>query len=65
MSFVPYYKRLARQMHRAYPDVFSRDSLACRHGLLEPAGLAAVDDDPYLVESLGIAVVEMWLRATV
>jgi asparagine synthase (glutamine-hydrolysing) len=65
MSFEPYYKRLARQMHRAYPDVFSQDSLACRYGLLEPAGLASIDDDHFLIESLGIAVVEMWLRATV
>ena len=38
MSFVPYYCRLARQMHRAYRELFAEDSIACRRGFVAASG---------------------------
>jgi hypothetical protein len=65
MSFVPYYERLARRTQRAYPEFFSRDSIACERGFLEPEGLAVVDEDRFLIETLRIPILEMWLRKPV
>ena len=62
MSFVPYYDRLATRMHMAYPELFSVDGLAARHGLIDPAGLVAIECDDWNVDSLGVAVLELWLR---
>jgi asparagine synthase (glutamine-hydrolysing) len=65
MSFVPYYERLARRMHTTYPDLFSPKSLACQRGLIDADGLSAKSDAPWLVDSLGIAMLELWLRRAV
>ena len=61
MSFVPYYRRLARRMHQAYPELFSEESIARRRGS-SASGLAAIHDPAWLIDSLGIAMLETWLR---
>jgi asparagine synthetase B (glutamine-hydrolysing) len=62
MSFEPYYRRLATRMHRTYPGLFSRESCVCRLGFIEPNGLDAINEPEWLVDSLGIGMVELWLR---
>jgi hypothetical protein len=62
MSFEPYYRRLAKRMHETYPDLFSRESRVCSLGFIDPERLGAIDDPEWLVDSLGIGMVELWLR---
>ena len=62
MSFVPYYERLATRMHQEYPELFSADGLAPRRGLVDPGGLDSIHRDEWKIDSLGIAVLELWLR---
>jgi asparagine synthetase B (glutamine-hydrolysing) len=63
MSFVPYYERLARNLHERYPVLFAPgSSLASAAGLVDPRGLPAVHSDAWRMESLGLAVLELWLR---
>jgi hypothetical protein len=62
MSFTPYYHRLAQRMQRAYPELFAMDGLAARGGFIEPVGLASIGEERWLIESLGVAVLELWLR---
>jgi hypothetical protein len=65
MSFVPYYRRVARRMQAAFPHLFSPGNLASQRGYVEPAGLLAVGSDPWLQRSLAVSVLEMWLRRPV
>jgi hypothetical protein len=63
MSFVPYYERLARNLHERYPVLFAPgSSLAAAAGLVDPRGLPAIHSDAWRMDSLGLAVLEMWLR---
>jgi asparagine synthetase B (glutamine-hydrolysing) len=65
MSFEPYFRRLATRMHRTYPGLFSRESCVARLGFIDPDGLWAIHEPDWLVDSLGIGVVELWLRRRV
>jgi asparagine synthetase B (glutamine-hydrolysing) len=63
MSFVPYYERLTDSIHNRYPDLFSPvSSLAAERGFLDGRGLAEIASDAWKLDSLGIAVLEAWLR---
>ena len=64
MSFLPYYDRLASSVQESFPELFAPDSVACRTGLLEPAGLDSIGDDRWRIDSLGVAVLETWLRSS-
>jgi asparagine synthetase B (glutamine-hydrolysing) len=62
MSFVPYYRRLAKRMQASSPWLFSSDGHAAQAGLIEPPGLTSVGDDTWLQDSLALGVLETWLR---
>jgi asparagine synthetase B (glutamine-hydrolysing) len=62
MSFVPYYRRLARRTQASFPWLFFRDGHAARAGLIDPRGLGSVGDDMWLQDSLALGVLETWLR---
>ena len=62
MSFIPYYDRLARHVHKAHPELFEPNNLASRAGIVDGAGLEHAGTDRWRIESLGAAVLEMWLQ---
>jgi hypothetical protein len=65
MSFMPYYDRLAMNMQSSFPELFTADGLAVGQGFLQPAGLPAIRDDRWRVDSLRVAVLETWLRRSI
>jgi asparagine synthetase B (glutamine-hydrolysing) len=65
MSFTPYYDRLAKRMQTAYPELFSAAGLAAQRGFIDPRGLTAIDSDDWRIDSLGVAVLELWLRQSI
>lgn len=62
MSFLAYYDRLARRMHAAYPELFAPGNLSSRTGFVDGAALKHAGTDRWRTESLGAAVLELWLR---
>jgi hypothetical protein len=52
-------------MQQTYPELFAADGLAARGGFIEPAGLTSIGEERWLVESLGVALLELWLRGPI
>jgi asparagine synthetase B (glutamine-hydrolysing) len=65
MSFMPYYDKLARNVQSSFPELFTADGLAADQGFLLPAGLSAIRDDRWRIDSLRVAVLETWLRRSI
>jgi asparagine synthase (glutamine-hydrolysing) len=65
MSFLPYYERLAGRVQRDHPDLFARDSLSCKLGLIRGSGLSRVNDPAWITDSLGLVALETWLREAI